>query len=292
VARRAAATAAGLAAAAAAVVALRATVLAPGEPPPAPVAATPAQPAVAAADPACPATGHENLGVTGREPAEIPRLPPDYSFLRLAADGCTPVRWDSCQPVHYVVNPTGATPTGVADVREAFARMGRATGISFVDDGETGEEGSRRRAAYQPERYGERWAPILVYWRAGSPPEGVTQVVGGGFPTRAGDSYVSGVLFLNADAVTDFAVRQPVAGGFGPDRGAGPVGPAGVTWGRIILHEVAHLLGLGHVRDPGQLMYPETADQTTRPTKLSAGDLAGLAHLGAAAGCHPAPPPG
>ncbi|MGH9154810.1 MAG: matrixin family metalloprotease [Acidimicrobiales bacterium] len=244
-------------------------------------------------DPDCLAAGHVDRKVTGLTPADIPLLPADYSFFALRDDGCTPVRWNPCEPVHYVINPALAPPTGVADVREAFARLGAVTGINYVDDGMTDEVGNRRgRARYQPERYGQRWVPILVYWQNSDERESDTQIVGGGFPARVGDTYVTGVLFLNAAAVTDFTTNTPVQGGFGPDPGGvGAIGPTGVTWGRVILHELGHLTGLSHVRDPTQLMYPETAEHTTRPTLFSDNDRAGLGHLGVDAGCLPTPPP-
>jgi hypothetical protein len=81
-----------------------------------------------------------------------------------------------------------------------------------------------------------------------------------------------------------------VPGGFGATEGAGRIGPEGVTWGRVILHELAHITGLGHVRDPAQLMYPETSDHTTRPARFDTGDLAGLRFLGKEAGCLTTPP--
>lgn len=277
-----------------AVVLVRLTVLAPADDDDAASAPTVAAGGAGAPpDPNCTATGHVDLRVTGLTPAEIPLLPADYSFFNLRDDRCTPIRWNPCEPVHYVVNPALAPPTGVADVHEAFARMGAATGITFVDDGVTDEAGNRRRPRYQPERYGERWAPILVYWQTGAERTGDIEIVGGGFPGREGDAYVSGVLFLNVDAVTNLASRAPLEGGFGPDpEGLGPIGPAGVTWGRVILHELGHMMGLSHVRDPAQLMYPETTDHTTRPTMFAAGDMAGLRQVGAGAGCLATPPPG
>jgi hypothetical protein len=68
-----------------------------------------------------------------------------------------------------------------------------------------------------------------------------------------------------------------LAAGFGP----------GTTDGEVLLHELAHAVGLGHVLDPTQVMYPHT---THSESQFGAGDRAGLAALGAAAGCHPAPP--
>ena len=45
----------------------------------------------------------------------------------------------------------------------------------------------------------------------------------------------------------------------------------------IVIHELAHVLGLDHVDDPNQLMYEENNGRTA----LADGDLAGLAKLGA-----------
>jgi hypothetical protein len=134
---------------------------------------------------------------------------------------------------------------------------------------------ARSRAAYQPERFGRRWAPLLIGWV----PPGVTDLgLGGGVqgislsvavPGRSGPSLVSGQVVLDAG--------NRLAAGFGP----------GTTDGEVLLHELAHAVGLGHVLDPTQVMYPQT---THSESQFGAGDRAGLAALGAAAGCHPAPP--
>ena len=277
---RAAAAAAALAVAG--VAALGA--VAPAGDPPAPGAAR-------TATAPCPARGHADPLVSGVERDGIPTLPADFSFTAVASDGCSPVRWNPCEPVHFVVNPAGAPPGGVADVREAFRRLAGVTGMTYVDDGLTHERGGAGRAAYQPERYGRRWAPVLVAWEEQGRATAGIQVVGGGFPTRAGDVYVTARLTLDPSVVTDTRTRTTVAAGFGAG-GTGPVGPAGVTWGRVILHELAHVAGLGHSRDPAQLMYPETTEHTTRPVRLADGDRAGLRHLGREAGCLRTPPPG
>ena len=50
------------------------------------------------------------------------------------------------------------------------------------------------------------------------------------------------------------------------------------------------MVGLGHTRDEGSLMYPDAAQQTIRPTGFSRSDLAGLRYLGRDAGCVKSPP--
>lgn len=248
------------------------------------------QVAAGVVDPRCVATGHIDTRVTGLTPEDIPTLPADFSFFNVAADGCTPVRWNPCEPIHYVINPANAPSTGLDDVREAFRRLSQVTGIAYVEEGMTDEAGQRREA-YQPERYGPRWAPVLVQWQTSNSRSTETvAIVGGGFPTRAGDVYVTGNLFLNSGAVTNAATQAPLGGGFGDEDGVGPIGAEGVTWGRVILHELGHITGLGHVRDASQLMYPETTDQTIRPGRFGPGDANGLRLLGTEAGCLPTPP--
>lgn len=242
----------------------------------------------------CPAEDHTDPhGITGLTPEDIPTLPASYSFFAVADDGCTPIRFNPCEPIHFVINPTNAPPEGVDDVREAFARLGRATGMEFVDEGLTDEE-ARRRDAYIPDRYPGRWAPILVTWSEFGEREasGLSQVVGRGAGIREGDQYVSGVLRLNKDAVINEETGTPVPSGFGPEIGSGTgnVGAEGVRWGRIILHELGHIVGLGHVRDTNQIMYPDTASQTFRPSSFRPGDREGLALLGREAGCLQTPP--
>jgi hypothetical protein len=154
--------------------------------------------------------------------------------------------------------------------------LSRASGLVFVDDGDTDELPSRTRSAYQPERYGKRWAPVLLGWVQSSQSDlGVGDGVQGvavavAVSGRDGGSIVAAQVALDGDN------RLPP--GFGP----------GATEGEVLLHELAHAVGLGHVLDATQVMYPET---TNSESQYGAGDRAGLAALGKASGCHPAPAP-
>ena len=243
---------------------------------------------------ACPAEGHvDTLGIRSLLPTDIAKLPITYTFLHVAADGCTPARFDPCEPVHYIQNAAAAPPFVAENVREAFKRLSQATGITFVDDGLTDE--NVRRGPYVPERYPGRWAPILVVWEH-FPTEqtsGESQILGNTVPMREGDVTVSARLRFNVDAYNDEATKAPIEAGFGPPAGSGtgPIGRNNITWGRIILHELAHVVGLGHTREEASLMYPDAAQHTTRPTGFSRSDLTGLRYLGRDAGCLATPPP-
>lgn len=178
------------------------------------------------------------------------------------------VAYDPCRPVHYVVRPD-FTPAGTEGIiQEAVAEVAAATGLTFVFDGPTTEAPSPgERDPYQPELYGERWAPVLVTWT--SPAEvpdliGDTAGLGGSEIAQRPDKpvvLVAGQVMLDAPAMTEILTFQ---GGREHVKA-------------IVIHELAHVVGLDHIDDPSQLMHEENTGQT----HLAEGDLAGLAKLGA-----------
>lgn len=189
-------------------------------------------------------------------------------------DAGRPARWDPCAPIHLVVDGRLAPPSGRADLDGALDRLRAASGLRIVVDGETDETPRAGRPAYDRHRYGDRWAPLLVAWATpadtdvalGGREEGLALITA--VPGRDGGSIVSGQVVLNT------ALALPP--GFGP----------GVTQGEVFLHELGHAVGLAHVDEPAQIMYPTT---NAGRAEWGAGDRAGLAALRAPAGCHPAP---
>jgi hypothetical protein len=105
--------------------------------------------------------GRRAVGAPGRRGGESS---PSYRFTALQADGKTPVTYDPCRPVHYVVRTQGAPVGGQALITEAVGRVARATGLQFRDDGTTSEAPSGQREPFQKDRYGDRWAPVLIAW--------------------------------------------------------------------------------------------------------------------------------
>ncbi|MGO4121403.1 matrixin family metalloprotease [Arthrobacter sp. YAF16] len=214
---------------------------------------------------AVPPPGYEEQDQPLGQPQTPPSASKSYKFLATNADG-GPVGYSPCRPLHYVVNsalaPRGAGPL----VENAIRTISEATGIKFVNDGPTTEAPSQSRAPYQKARYGERWAPLLIAWTT---PEQAPQlkgaVIGTGGSTHFsfGDgpkSFVTGSLELDAPQITQDLDR----------------GDSSAYATAVILHELGHVMGLEHVDDPTQLMYPEIG----APDGLAAGDLNGLYELG------------
>ncbi|WP_426225210.1 matrixin family metalloprotease [Pseudarthrobacter sp. DSP2-3-2b1] len=211
-----------------------------------------------------PPPGMEEEGAPLGSP-ESPVLGSDsYGFLAVNGDG-TPVGYSPCRPLHYVVNAELAPAGAQQLVPDAIDTISRATGIQFIYDGATTEQPSGQRDPYQPDAYGDRWAPLLIAWTTPEvAPQLKGKVIGTGGSTHYSfddgpKTFVTGSLELDALQITE-DLRQPD-------------GKLYAT--AVILHELSHVMGLEHVDDPRQLMYPEIGS----PEGLAAGDLNGLYEL-------------
>jgi hypothetical protein len=190
-----------------------------------------------------------------------------FVFARVTPTG-RPVTYDPCRPIHYVVNPAGMPSGGMELIHDAIRRISAASGLTFTEDGVTQEGPARaQRRLVQPERYGQRWAPVLIAWvdQAEYPlVEGKVAGVGGSFfadpdgPESA--RYVTGQIALDRE---DLSPVLADSDGYAVARA-------------VVMHELGHVVGLGHVSDPGELMAAVNSGQT----ELGAGDLQGLAKAG------------
>ncbi|MCU1431160.1 MAG: peptidase and matrixin and adamalysin [Actinotalea sp.] len=224
-----------------------------------------------------PRAGFEEAGVPlGVPPAVVPASTA-YVFQDIqttawraegaeGAGGGVPVAWSPCRPIHVVVDPRGAPDGFSQEVTASLAAASAASGLVFVEDGITDEPVSGTRPAYQPDRYGDRWAPVLIQW---TDAVGVPALTSGtvGLATmhsvtdrRTGVTHlISGVVHLDTELLVDGPRTPPTA------------------WVPVLRHEIGHVLGLDHVDDPAQLMHATSMRAQTFQT----GDLAGLARLGA-----------
>lgn len=181
-----------------------------------------------------------------------------YAFLVTQPDSADPVTYDPCEPVRVVVNPRSGPPEATAMVDDALGEMSELTGLDLRLVGETD---AGPESDWQPEQQGDRWEPVLVAW---TDPDEVPELDGnvlglGGSAWLEEDGerrYITGQVLLDGPQLAQIGEEQTRA---------------------TLLHELAHLVGLDHVDDTGELMYPSSARQ-----EWGSGDLAGLAELGGA----------
>lgn len=184
-----------------------------------------------------------------------------------------PVTYDPCRRIAVVVNPRTAPTAGKRLVTEALEEIGMQAGLEFHYESVVDENPVHPRRAFQPERYGPRWAPILIAWS--DPMETPrladrTAGLGGSIalPVSDGESvYVTGTVTLDGPQLAEMLARD---GGYDSVRA-------------VLLHELGHVIGLSHVDDATQLMHHEGSADVTG---FGGGDLSGIAAIRATARCH------
>lgn len=180
-------------------------------------------------------------------------------------------RWNPCEPIPWVVNLEQAPPWALEDLTGAFERVSAASGLTFRFLGTTSAIPSERWTK-EPFEGRPGWPPMLVAWADRSDTEYLDgRVAGMGGVTLVDGVVVSGFVVIDRDT-------RSFPRGFDT--------PGVRSHGGLLLHEIGHAIGLGHVDDDSQVMA-----ETGITNELAAGDLAGLRQVGAEAGCLETPPP-
>ncbi len=201
---------------------------------------------------------HELLGTSPERllPArDIPTGPGEFSFMATQPDSDEPVGYNPCQVIEVAVNPEGAPDDHQELVETAMARTSDATGLQFELVGTTQDRDFENMSMDDP---------VLVMWSDETEaPDLAGDIAGVGGSYRVSpfgggrERYVTGFVILDVEAydrMRSGAIRQAV-----------------------VDHEFGHLVGLGHVEDPRQLMH----ERGGFTTEYGDGDLTGLAELGA-----------
>jgi hypothetical protein len=210
------------------------------------------------------------LGLGPHRLADAPATSGSGSFTFIAHQpgaGDRPVTYDPCRAILVRVNPDGGPDDAVDLVRDALGEVSRLTGLVLRYDGSTNQR-PHWDSEFVPTFLGQlRSQPVLVSWATSSEvPElsGDVAGVGGSVPHQGGDGvvrYVTGGVTLDADTYADLEEHSD-----------------GVEEMRaILLHELGHVVGLGHVDDARQLMNGDNVGLLD----FGPGDREGLARLGA-----------
>ncbi len=171
-----------------------------------------------------------------------------------------PVRWDPCSTITYKLDASRGTQADIDQLNSAIARVEQATGLDFVSMGS----------------YSATYSPSSARSPSPSSPSGAEV----------------GLTLTDNDVATDFAngllgyaIIQWSGGNGEIVRGTVTLDAtpgAGIDKELVWMHELAHLVGLGHINAAGELMQPRydgTLDD------FGNGDREGLWRLGAAQPC-------
>ena len=181
-------------------------------------------------------------------------------------------RWTPCgeQPgvITYRVNPRGLPRGGLREIKKAVGMVTAATGFTFRYKGTTKVVPLKKGSGVLT-----RNADMTIAY---STPKQVPSLGGPVLATTAGAAGFAGTniyRLFEVGMVIDRTFR------FRPGFGAGRP-----TRGATLIHELGHAVGLDHVRDRKQMMYP---GPNGFKAAFAKGDLKGLAKVGVGAGCFP-----
>ena len=226
---------------------------------------------------------HPSTGVTSAEPAAtVTWSAPDsvmagsttttstalYKFSSIVSGKA--VRWNPCAPIHYRIRSTYIPSGGTATIRSAISAISAATGIPFVYDGATT---ATPTSSWLP-KTSTGIRPLLIGWTDGSHSDLLRNK-----PAAVLGVTRTAYFGISVDGATLAATKAAV---IALDRTNKLPMTGSVSWKTTILHELGHAMGLDHVTNAKQLMYPVLQRNLYG---LQSGDKAGLAKLGRSMGC-------
>jgi hypothetical protein len=171
-----------------------------------------------------------------------------------------PVRWSGAAAVPYKTRTNAAYPEALQDIQNALASVSAETGVTFTY---LGNDDSLVPSL----QWGAHGEPLLIGWVTAAEsdlfsgaPAGVVGVAGSWYNNSG--NFVSGRVALERNRLAGYPRTGP---------------SSKMT---VLLHELGHAVGLGHVNDTNQLMNPYVVPRGS----WGAGDQLGLDAV--------SPPPG
>ena len=211
-------------------------------------------------------------------PANAATAPYSLQYLTLSNGHRVVARWNPCRTHTYKVNlasvPTATRAAVLAETQASLRVLAVKTGMSFTYEGATTE-------VPRVGSYARQSADIIIAFTTPTKTNylyGTADAIGG----NAGSviTRISGTtrtytaaLIKGFVVVNTSKLLRSYSAGFG----------TGAHRGNLILHELAHVVGLGHVSNARLLMNPLLTSYT--PNGYAAGDAAGLSVVGRRAGC-------
>lgn len=206
---------------------------------------------------------------------------PAYRFFEARSHGANPrAYWNPCRTITYGIDFRAATRHGLTKSSErerwqsAIAEVSQASGLRFKSMGEIATHSAGRRPArvkgvdivitfgtatvYRAALHGAKAGEAGVRWR----------------PSVSGRQQItSGYVVMDVQDIVAHTTSWHSA----PDSRPAAQRPTD-TLRALYMHEFGHAVGLEHVQDNGQIMFPTIS--ANRPDSLGDGDIRGLRKLG------------
>ena len=212
-------------------------------------------------------------------PAAAAPAPYKLTYLKQPNGKQILLRWNPCRAHTYKVNvaavPTRYRSIVLAETYAAVRTLGAKTGMSFTYRGQTGEVPRVGSGAKQT-------ADVIIAYttpaKTNYPLSGSAAGHGGAMsvtrwtPAGANTKYMTALVkgFVVIDTPDMLRISKPGL-------------RSGVSHGNLLLHELGHVAGLGHVNNTSLLMNGGMSSRT--PNGYAPAELAGLAKVGRKAGC-------
>jgi hypothetical protein len=203
---------------------------------------------------------------------------PPYAFLetRTESGQTLPVRWNPCEPIQYEVNLEGAPSDALDEIRLATSRVTDATGIAFTFDGTTHR--TLRQTAHDyffSDGVSGTYDPVLIVWIRHDEMIHLT-------------NEQDVLAFAHPELGESTRSDQWVSGWVVVDQGGRFEDGGRYSLELVLMHELGHIVGLAHVKDPEELMFSGQHAPDSRPFQTfdwGPGDLEGLEKVGIDQGC-------